>query len=273
VSSPLPFPVNTGDSSGSSSPRTGLWDLSGLDEKNPIIVRGATGMSAQSRSHLGIGDQATAEKSAAPPITGSAADLVKYPITLYGSDPKQYLQLQQALYAAGFYGSTPASSIPWGSDPQGTTYDAYKKVLIATQQAQAAGFNITPTEMLSDAVARHKAATAGAQVPKPGLVIQQSDPAVLRGLVQQAAQEALGHNLSKDEVNGFVESFHRQEAAYSQKAYAAQQNSTGATFQLTQPDASAQAKEFVEGGHPTEAGGNRLADYVGVIQSLLGNGG
>jgi hypothetical protein len=229
-------------------------------------------MSAQARSHLGIGDQITAEQSASPPITGSAADLVKYPITLYGSDPKAYLQLQQALYAAGFYGSTPASSIPWGSDPQGTTYDAYKKVLIATQQAQAVGLDITPSEMLSDAVKRHQAATAGATVPKPGLVIQQSDPAVLRGLVQQAAQEALGRNLSADEVNSFVESFHRQEAAYSKKSYEAQQNTTGSTFTLTQPDANAQAKEFVEGGHPQEAGGQDLAGYIGVLQSLLNGG-
>jgi hypothetical protein len=269
VSSPLPFPVPTGDSS-SSSPRTGLWDLSGLDPKSPIFAR--VGGRFSGTSHLEGADRAIAEKSAVTPITGSVADAVKYPIDQYTKDPAGYLKLQQAMFAAGFYGSTPASSIPWGSDPQGSTYDAWKKVLIATQQANAVGLDITPTDLLDDAVKRHQAATAGAQIPKPGLVIQQSDPAALRGLVQQAAQEALGRNLSTEEVNSFVDSFHRQEAAYSKKAYAAQQDNTGSTFQLTQPDANAQAKEFVEGGHPQEAGGQDLASYVGVLQQLLNGG-
>ncbi len=232
-------------------------------------------MSAGSRRRLGIGDQATAEQSATPPVTGSAGDLVKYPITLYASDPKGYLQLQQALYAAGFYGATPASSIPWGSDPQGTTFDAYKKVLIAAQQAQAAGYNITPTDLLTDAVKRHQAAQAGIPAAKNPLIIQYSDPAVLRGIVQTAAQEALGRNLSADEVDSFIQSYHRQEAAFAKKNYEAQQDTTGGTHSfngLSEGSAEAQAKEFVQGGHPQEAGGQDLASYVGVLQQLLNGG-
>jgi hypothetical protein len=248
------------------------------------MIAHGTGMSAASRSHLGIGDQTTAAQSATLPVTalprpvtdkdpaGTLGDLVKRPIQLFGSDPKGYLQFQQALFAAGFYGATPASSVPWGSDPQGTTYDAWKKVLIAAQQAQSAGLQITPDELLLDAVKRHQAATAGADVPKPGMVIQYSDPAVLRGLVQQAAQASLGRNLSAQQVNQFVQEFHAQEAAFSKKAYSAQQDTSGKEFDLTQPNASAQAQEFVSQGNPTEEGGQLLASYAGVLQHMLSGG-
>jgi hypothetical protein len=280
-----PWGQNPGSSSSTTtSPRTGLWDLGGLDPDTPIIIQRGTGMSAGDRRHLGIGDQITAEQSATPPVAalprpitdkdpaGILGDLVKRPITLFASDPKGYLQFQQALFAAGFYGATPASSIPWGSDPQGTTYDAWKKVLIAAQQAQSAGLQVTPDELLLDAAKRHQAATAGASVPKPGLVIQYSDPAVLRGLVQQAAQASLGRNLSAAQVNTFVNEFHAQEAAYSKKLYSAQQDTSGQQFELTQPNPSAQAQEFVDQGNPSEEGGQLLASYVGRLQAMLNGG-
>lgn len=280
MGSPLPYPIPTGDSSSGTPARTGLWDLSGLDQKTPILIQHG----GVPTKHLDPGDAAIASKyqpvSALPgtPPEGSGllGDLVKRPIQLYGTDPQAYLQFQQALFAAGFYGSASASSIPWGSDPQGTTYDAWKKVLIASQQAQSAGIDITPDELLTDAVKRHQAAQKGIGIPKSPLVIQQTDPATLRGIAQQAAQDALGRNLSTDEVNQFVEAYHRQEAAISKQTYQASQDTSGGTHvinNLTDGSAKAQAEEMVEKAHPVEAGANRLAQYVGVLQQLLSGGG
>jgi hypothetical protein len=213
--------------------------------------------------------------AAAAPGFRTPAQLVQYPIKLYASNPGEYLQLQQALFAAGFYGSTSATSIPWGSDPQGTTYDAWKKVLIAAQQAQQAGYDITPTDLLNDAVKRHQAAQKGIPVPKNPLIIQQTDPAVLRGVAQTAAQAALGRNLSADEVNSFVEEYHKQEAAIAKQNYTAQNDQTGGTHtieNLTEGSAQAMAEEEIQKNHPAEAGGQQLAGYIGVLQQMLSGG-
>ena len=129
---------------------------------------------------------------------------------------------------------------------------------------------MTPDEIIDQAITEHQAAQATA--PKPGMAIQTTDPAVLRGLVQQAAQASLGRNLSADQVNRFVEEFHAQEQAYSKQAYAAQTDQSGKSFNLTQPNATAQAQEFVDQGNPTEEGGQLLASYVGRLQQMLSGG-
>jgi hypothetical protein len=244
----------------------GLWDLSGLNN-NPIINQHGLGADNPRGANVPAGDQ---KKYGHTVDYSLPEDAVKLPISLYSTDPKKYLQLQQRLFQGGFYGATSASSIPWGSDPTGSTYDAYKKALVAAQQAQYIGNPMTPDEIIDQAITEHQAAQATA--PKPGMAIQTTDPAVLRGLVQQAAQASLGRNLSADQVNRFVEEFHAQEQAYSKQAYAAQTDQSGKSFNLTQPNATAQAQEFVDQGNPTEEGGQLLASYVGRLQQMLNGG-
>jgi hypothetical protein len=275
------IPAPGGDGS---SAQDSLWDLGGLQTTDPktgqpsLIMTGLPtrprGASRQLDPYDRENQQSQFNAEAAP-VLRTPLELVQYPIKLYASNPAEYLQLQQALFAAGFYGSTPASSIPWGSDPQGTTYDAWKKVVIASQQAQQAGYNITPTDLLNDAVARHKAAQKGIAVPKAPLIIQQTDPAVLRGVAQTAAQAALGRNLSASEVNSFVEEYHKQEAAISKQNYEAQQDQTGGTHtitNLTEGSAQAMAEEEVKKNHPVEYQGQQLAGYIGVLQQLINGG-
>jgi hypothetical protein len=262
------FNIPQKDTSSGAYGQNSLWDLSGLST-DPIITQAASHFNGINR--LDPGDRAIAERSTAEQ-NGLPSDLVKYPIDLYAKDPKAYLALQQQLYQGGFYGSTPASSIPWGTDPAGSTYDAYKKVLIAAQQAQAIGHSLTPDQVLAQAIQQHQAAAAAGPSGKPGMVVQYSDPAVLRGLVQQAAQASLGRNLSTEQVNAFVNEFHAQEAAFSKKNYAAQLDQTGKEFDLTQPNAAAQAQEFVDQSNPKEEGGQLLASYVGRLQQMLSGG-
>ena len=60
--------------------------------------------------------------------------------------------------------------------------------------------------------------------------------------------------------------------ASAQDSTAAQQDTSGKEFDLTQPNASAQAQEFVSQGNPTEEGGQLLASYAGVLQHMLSGG-
>jgi hypothetical protein len=260
-----------GTGAGSSSARTSLWDLNGLNEKVPIIIQyGERDAARRVPRQLDPYDREGAIAQRSSPTPGMPADLVKRPILLYGQDPKAYLAFQQALYAGGFYGSASPNSIPWGSDPTGSTYDAWKRVLAATQQAQSAGINLTPEQVLQQGVEQHTAAQKGMPVPKNPLIIQQSDPATLAGIVQQAAQDALGRNLSDGEVQSFVKSFQQQEAAYSKRRYNATEDQSGGTHTLVAPDPEAQAERFVEKGHGGEADSEDAADYIGVLYNLLG---
>ena len=259
----------------SDSAQKSLWDLSGLDTSPGKVI------TYQYEPHLGPNNPRAANipgevdnpknpgdqtQSVAPQV------LMRRPIEYYYKDPAKYLDFQQRLFAGGFYGATPASSIPWGTDPQGATLDAWKKVLIAAQQAQSSGYNITPDQILQQGIEQHQAAIKNAPVSKPGMIVQYSDPAALTGIVQQAAQASLHRNLSPDEINRFIQEFHAQEAAYSKKNYQAQLDTTGKEFDLTQPNAQAQAEQFVQQGHPAEAGGELLASYMAQLQSMLNGG-
>lgn len=80
----------------------------------------------------------------------------------------------------------------------------------------------------------------------------------------------LGRNLGDEEITHFVSEFRAAEQAFARRQYAAQTDTTGGTYELTRPSLGGQAQEFVEGGHPAEAGGNRMADYVAAIEQLVG---
>lgn len=257
-----------GTGSTTTSAQKSLWDLNGLNPDTPIIVS----YGSKTPKNLDPYDTQIADASrAAQP--GKAGDLVKRPITLYGSDPKAYLALQQALFAGGFYGSTPVGSIPWGTDPQGATYDAWKKVLVAAQQAQDSGINVTPDQILQQGIKEHTAAKAAEPVPKNPLAIQLTDPSQIASSAQSAAQAVLGRNLSDEEVMHFISEYHAAETTYSKQAYETNNDQTGGTHVLTQPSLSGTIDTELHQKHGTEIAGNNLSDYVRALEQMVGGGG
>jgi hypothetical protein len=92
--------------------------------------------------------------------------------------------------------------------------------------------------------------------------LQLTDPATLQHTLQSAAQNALGRNLSKAELNHFVHAFHGQE----QDAY----DTSGKGQTYTNPDVAGEAMSFVDSGHTAEEHQFQEAGYVDVINKMFG---
>ncbi len=186
---------------------------------------------------------------------------------LYATNRAGYIALQQKLYAGGFYGQASPQSIGLGAYTQ-TTVAAYRAAVLAAVQSANSKTPITFDELLDQNAARPQAKTT-----HPGFVAQYSDPQTVAALAQRAAQTALGRNLDTATVGQFVAEFHRAEqewnASQKQAALTAASGTDVAT--TAQPSAEAAAAQFVQKGPMgTEAAGNNLADYVRVLESMVG---
>jgi hypothetical protein len=121
---------------------------------------------------------------------------------------------------------------------------------------------LTPEQYLAQTLKLGGAALNAGPTRAP-LTINYSDPAALRGTLQQAAQAALGRDLSKGELEKFVHAFHGKEAAAQKANY----NNAGSA---TQPDAGGEAKDFVDQGFTMEEGQRRGATFVDSLNQMLG---
>lgn len=191
----------------------------------------------------------------------------KFELMPYGKGSEEFLQWQRMLYKAGLYGSTKLSEVAWGSF-DGPTEDALGKALRRVARANEAGAPISLTEYLDKLGAdRDKAAKQYGPGADPTLR-QFENPRVVAGFLQQAAQAALGRNLTKDEIDHFVSEYHASEEQYYKTAESAQR--TPGTHDLTKPDAATAAQDFVQAGHAAEAGGQGLAGFFQTLQGMIG---
>jgi hypothetical protein len=207
------------------------------------------------------------------PQTRSALEAMQELPKLYAANRAGYIALQQRLYQSGFYGSASPQAIGVGSYNE-QTVAAYRAAVLAAAQLADSGTPVTFDELLDQ---KDPAAAGRAQKQvQPGFIAQYSDPQTVAAIAQQSAQAALGRNLSTAEVKTFVAEFHQAEQRWNSNQKTAAQTAAGGkdTATTPAPSASAAADQFVQqGGRGTEATGNRLADYAGIIESLVGQRG
>jgi hypothetical protein len=191
-----------------------------------------------------------------------------------GNDSQAYqafVNLQKSLYYSGAYGQTSFDKIhagQWTSQ----TVNALSEALNEYHQASQSGAPISFEEWLSaNAKGAQKAGggfysdTTGSGASAP--VLNLADPQTLRMTAQQAAQAALGRNLSSDELSRFVDSFHAQQQA----AFGAA-NAQGATSYTDAGSPTAAAEAFVAQGHGQEAGQHQVIGYADALLNHLMSG-
>jgi hypothetical protein len=256
---------------GSTTTSSAKRDIFGTTEEDAarvlIVRQGKRGGGFQGKYNLDPYDRPGAAQPTpnTPPAESTYGDQLRYPVEEFAKDPKGYLDLQRRLFAAGFYGSKDPASIPWGQDVAGTI-DAWRKVLELSLQSAETGNPLTPEEVLRRGAAAGKAGGA----PPKSLIIDYTDPEQVAGVVQRAAQASLGRNLSDEEIQHFVSEFRVAETDYAKARYKGETDTTGGTFEVSRPDLGDRANDFVEQGHETEIGGNRMADYVSALERMLG---
>lgn len=199
---------------------------------------------------------------------GKTQDMIQQVINLYArqsSERKknpngltQYEQIQQALYAGGFYGQLAHDKIHTGQwSPQ--TQSALVAALDSYVQVEKSGQPITFTDFLTQNAGGNGDGGFYGSQGKAAPQVNLADPAALRSAAQQAAQAALGHGLTDDQLGAFVTQF--------QASQATAQTSTGA--QVTTPDVSSQAMQFAQASDPTGASGHNADSYVNSFLNLF----
>lgn len=260
----LPVPGQT-TSTSSTLPdgTTDWWNLGALYDK-PVLM--GTQSKVTEYDHGPHGQLVPLHDTA--PVTKKTQDLMKQIMQMAGSGSPDYQSIQGLLYDAGFYGDAARKSVHWGMW-NSQTADAVKAALNSYEQlSQGAGVPLTWSDFLKQQAASGRSNQAqggvgGGTTGTPSQV-QLTDPATLTGYAQQAAQAALGRNLSPDQVQAFVSSFQSQQQSA--------QSSTAAS--VTAPDASAQAMQFVQHGNESEFGQHNVQAYSNALLNLfLGSAG
>lgn len=273
MSSPVP-PYVPGDAGSSSS--AGPQDIWGLGEraKAPVFLGTVEAPFGGRRDAPAIlraneVEQPPMPKSGAygPQFTSAVEAMQELP-KLYATNRAGYIALQQKLFRAGFYGAATPQSIGIGAY-NAQTVNAYRSAVLAASQLADAKTPVTFDELL----AQRNPAAGGDTAIQPGFIAQYSDPQTVAAIAQQAAQTALGRNLSTAEVKAYVAEFRSAEQRWNADRKAAEGTSrAGKDTQVTSaPSAQAAADSYVQrGARGTEATGNKLADYVNVLRGLVG---
>lgn len=248
-----------GDSTSSSAQKS-IFDTGRLETDLPITI------DYGSRAAPGLARHLPQEDRVRPVATGKPEDLLTRPANWFAKDKKAFLELQQRLYIAGYYGAASKDSIPWGSFTA-ATQEAWLHLIEATQMAQKAGQKLTPDDVLDQGVEGRQANAAKA--PDSPLLIQHQDPKAIGAALQQAAQSALGRDLSPQEVEHFISEYKLAEDAYGRQRKTANDAITG-RVDVTAPDLTGEAQSFVREQHGAEAGAQNAGDYVGALEQMIG---
>lgn len=190
--------------------------------------------------------------------------------------PQEYQQLQSALYQAGYFGSTKAASIRfgvWNAQTADAIKESFKTYL---QISQGASVPLTYSEFLQNQTAALQndnaaggssqgastTSTSGSGGSGSGAAAPQvslTDPDALKAYAQNAATNALGHQLSQTQLAHFVDSFHTQQLAAG----------TSTAASVTSPDPTAQAQSYAQTVDPTGFQGHQQQSFMSALLNTM----
>ena len=202
-------------------------------------------------------------KHSAPNMV-SPSELMRSIATMSVSDPKAFLAIQTYL-----------SSGAWGTVHVNGVFD--KETESALGQAMLDWTKLTragdqnPNDIGIAESFKKYLQTAGttalnlgngsgsSQAPfQPSL----TDPTQIKADAQNAAQAALGRGLSPAELNAFVDHFHQEQIQSQRAAY----NGVG---NVTAPDLSSDAMQFVQQNNPKEYKQNQRSNFLDMLANMM----
>ena len=190
--------------------------------------------------------------------TDSTDNVVQQFATSSQQNPSSYAQTQNALYLAGFYGSSKPKYGVYGTKDKSAMADALKRYgEVAVQNP-----GMTLSQFLSSN-GQALAANGGPGPTRAPLTISYTDPETLKATLNSAAENALGRGLTKHELDAFVGAFHAKEAAYQKGAYNNDKS-------VTNPDYQGEAQSYIQSHNAVEAKQAASAGYLDQISRMLG---
>jgi len=214
-------------------------------------------------------------------LEGETALQLMQKFTALGNSPKladrqEWANTQRELIAINAYGNGATDqTVNLGQWTGQADSAALLKALIGYRMAagkEGAGMPVTFAEWLDNHAkqqyANQQAGVAGSSSGGGGggslpSTPQLADPAKLELTVQKAAQAALGHNLSPDELNKFVGQFHQEQMT----SYTDSLHGQGTTVDANDP--RAQAIQFVTGNNKQEFGQHQAQGYTDSFLNMF----
>ena len=210
----------------------------------------------------------------------SAEDIMKQFAGLSYNNPSQFLAIQALLHQAGYLPGNPQA---------GFTAETQKAIASAMveylQLSQGAGVPVPffTGDPHNPGFLERKAETNMTQNPPTGKtpappqkpVIQLSDPQTLALYAQKAAQAALGRDLTKEDLQKFIDAYHGQEEASQQSAYTATQQAAAGqnpAAVIDKNDPRASAITYATAGHEKEFGQHQIQGYTDAFLNMFLSG-
>lgn len=186
-------------------------------------------------------------------IDGMLRDLFR----IAEEQPDQLRDLQTKLFRAGFYGSTPAGRVGWGT-PDELTVQAYETALQRSAAFYSAGEKKTPSEVIQDAI-RARQQSGVDQLAEAGVigggntyVINTDDPAALRQLTDRVGQAVIGKKPDAELRDKIVASIRAAQSEQQQNVAATREQQEHAIFDAR---VAQQSSGGVPGGRPVQGAG------------------
>lgn len=248
-----------------------IWDLP-ADVKGHVIwfdtgtTPAATAGGSQAAQRLAKANpgEVNVAKLSAPhsfEVQASAEDVMKQFAAMSQTDPTNFAAIQKELSDAGFYGAAASVYGGWNQQTETAVKDAMLQYI---KVSEGAGVPVSFLDFLKNTAAANtgingNGGTGGTGSSAPVL----SDPDTLRRYAQEAAQAALGRNLTPNQLDTFVSQFHNQQI----QSYTDAANHNGLSSQKDDPRAS--AVSFVTGSNQQEFGQHQIQGYTDAFLNMF----
>lgn len=253
-----PFTVSAPASTASAQDTSGYSDPYGLGNLGGVtIFLGDIPVSTGPAYMGGPGRPAAPTTTKLSDSAVSATNYVTQFANSSVSNPQSFAALQAALYTAGFYGTSKPRFGVYTTDDAAAMKKAIQSYVGVVNPSDPNP--LTFSDYLDHASAQSTANGPSTPAPPP---LSLTDPKELEQTLQAAGQNALGRNLSPDELKAFVSSFHgKEKASYNDQI-------AGKTY--TNPDVSGEAVASIAGAHPIEEQQKLQAGYLDKMNQMLG---
>jgi len=245
---------------------TTLWNLGALYNQ-PIFLGSEPGATP----FINVDNDRTPYKGALPAKAefGKTQDLEKQIMQMWAAQSAEkkanpnsltsYEQIQQALWAAGFYGQTAFKDIHVGQWTTQTQAALTNALTSYEQVTQGGTLPVTFGDFLNQNGQGGADGGFGSGGGSTTPQVQLADPVALRAAAQSAAQAALGKGLSKAQLDKFVSQF--------QSLQTADQTSTAAS--ATTPEVSSEATAFAEQQDPAAYQQHQQDSYLNALVNMF----
>lgn len=201
------------------------------------------------------------------PIDKTASGMLRTLLNKPKGD-KWVVQLQEALFRAGFYGNASRKDIAWGQPRDADTIAAYKNAILSTSSLNASGRMVTVPAFLKELGDTRdenglNADDAGRDPFSPVV----DNPEDIKNELNEALPRIMGRSVDASELDEYVKLFQSLQTNAQRRAYDTQE-AGGST---TQPmSIESFARQQAQTRHPDEYGARQLADKAKELMAMFG---